>query len=80
MLGVTHPDLWGVTRNSWNLALSPGGAGGGAGAAFAAGMTMLADASDIGGSIWVPASSCGVFGLKPSHGRVPSGGPGSLDS
>ncbi len=80
LLGVTHSDLWGVTRNPWNLELSPGGSSGGAGAALAAGMTTLADGSDIGGSIRIPASCCGVFGLKPSHGRVPSGGPGSLDS
>ena len=80
LLGVTHSDLWGVTRNPWNLELSPGGSSGGAGAALAAGMTTLADGSDIGGSIRIPASCCGVFGLKPSHGRVPSGGPGALDS
>ena len=80
LLGVTHSELWSVTRNPWNLALSPGGSSGGAGAALAAGMTTLADGSDIGGSIRIPASCCGVFGLKPSHGRVPSGGPGSLDS
>ena len=80
LLGVTHSALWGVTRNPWNPALSPGGSSGGAGAALAAGMTTLADGSDIGGSIRIPASCCGVFGLKPSHGRVPSGGPGSLDS
>ena len=80
LLGVTHSDLWGVTRNPWNLDCSPGGSSGGAGAALAAGMTTLADGSDIGGSIRIPASCCGVFGLKPSHGRVPSGGPGCLDS
>ena len=80
LLGVTHSDLWGVTRNPWNLDLSPGGSSGGAGAALAAGMTTLADGSDIGGSIRILASCCGVFGLKPSYGRVPSGGQGSLDS
>ena len=80
LLGVTHSDLWGVTRNPWNLEFAPGGSSGGAGAALAAGMTTLADGSDIGGSIRIPASCCGVFGLKPSHGRVPSGGPGALDS
>ena len=80
LLGVTHSELWGVTRNPWNLALSPGGSSGGAGAALAAGMTTLADGSDIGGSIRIPASCCGVFGLKPSHGRVPSGGPGCFDT
>ena len=78
-LGVTHSDLWGVTRNPWNLEMTPGGSSGGAGAALAAGMTTLADGSDIGGSIRVPASCSGVFGLKPSHGRVPSGGALGLD-
>ena len=78
-LGVTHSDLWGVTRNPWNLALAPGGSSGGAGAALAAGMTTLADGSDIGGSIRIPASCCGVFGIKPSHGRVPIGGAGALE-
>ena len=79
LLGVTHSALWGVTRNPWNPDLTPGGSSGGSGAALAAGMTTLADGSDIGGSIRIPASCCGVFGLKPAHGRVPSGAPGSLD-
>ena len=80
LLGVTHSDLWGVTRNPWNLEMSPGGSSGGAGAALAAGMTTLADGSDIAGSIRVPAAFCGVFGIKPSHGRVPSGGVLGLES
>ena len=79
LLGVTHSELWGISRNPWNLDLSPGGSSGGAGAALAAGMTTLADGSDIGGSIRIPASCCGVFGLKPAHGRVPSGAPCALD-
>ena len=54
LLGVTHSALWGVTRNPWNLELSPGGSSGGAGAALAAGITTLADGSDIGGSIRIP--------------------------
>ena len=78
-LGVTHSDLWGVTRNPWNLEMTPGGSSGGAGAALAAGMTTLADGSDIGGSIRIPASCSGVFGIKPSHGRVPTGGALGLD-
>ena len=79
LLGVTHSDLWGVTRNPWNPDMTPGGSSGGAGAALAAGMTTLADGSDIGGSIRIPASCCGVFGLKPAHGRVPTGGAGALN-
>ena len=78
-LGVTHSELWGVTRNPWNLAFGPGGSSGGAGAALAAGTTTLADGSDSGGSIRIPASCCGVFGIKPAHGRVPIAGPGNLD-
>ena len=80
LLGVTHSDLWGVTRNPWNLDMSPGGSSGGAGAALAAGMTTLADGSDIAGSIRIPATFCGVFGIKPSFGRVPAGGALALDS
>ncbi len=68
---VTHSPLWGVTRNPWNLAFSPGGSSGGAGAAIAAGAATLADGSDYGGSIRVPASCCGVFGFKPPFGRNP---------
>ena len=79
LLGVTHSDLWGVTRNPWNLEMTPGGSSGGSGAVLAAGMTTLADGSDIGGSIRIPASCCGIFGLKPAHGRVPTGMAGALD-
>ena len=68
---VTWTKLWGVTRNPWNLEFSPGGSSGGSGASLAAGTTTLATGSDIGGSIRIPASFCGVVGFKPPYGRVP---------
>lgn len=71
MAGFTRSARHGVTRNPWNPALTPGGSSGGSGAALAAGLTALASGSDIGGSIRIPASYCGVVGLKPSYGRVP---------
>lgn len=71
MAGFTRSARHGVTRNPWNLALTPGGSSGGSGAALAAGLTCLTSGSDIGGSIRIPASYCGVVGLKPSYGRVP---------
>ncbi len=69
--GTTYSPLWGVTRNPWNTAYSPGGSSGGAGAALATGMTMLADGTDAGGSIRIPASACGLIGYKPPFGRNP---------
>jgi Asp-tRNA(Asn)/Glu-tRNA(Gln) amidotransferase A subunit family amidase len=71
--GVTDNPLFGVTRNPWDLSRTPGGSSGGAGAAVAAGLGPLALGSDGGGSIRIPASFCGIYGLKPSFGRVPSG-------
>jgi Asp-tRNA(Asn)/Glu-tRNA(Gln) amidotransferase A subunit family amidase len=68
---VTQSPLWGVTRNPWNLAYTPGGSSGGAGAALAAGMTFLADGTDAGGSVRIPASASGVVGYKPPFGRNP---------
>jgi aspartyl-tRNA(Asn)/glutamyl-tRNA(Gln) amidotransferase subunit A len=68
---VTWTKLWGVTRNPWHPAYSPGGSSGGSGAALAAGSTTLATGSDIGGSIRIPASFCGIVGFKPPYGRVP---------
>lgn len=72
---TTETALHGATRNPWDLARTPGGSSGGAAAAVAAGYVPLAGASDGGGSIRIPASYCGLFGLKPSRGRV-SEGPG----
>lgn len=68
---VTWSKLWGVTRNPWDTAYSPGGSSGGSGASLAAGSATLATGSDIGGSIRIPASFCGVVGFKPPYGRVP---------
>ncbi len=75
----THSRLWGVTRTPWNLDYSPGGSSGGAGAALAAGTTTLANGSDIGGSIRIPASMSGVVGFKPPYGRNPDSSPFNLD-
>ncbi|MEV7277286.1 amidase [Streptomyces sp. NPDC093111] len=76
----TQSRLWGVTRNPWNPAYSPGGSSGGAGAALAAGETTLATGSDIGGSIRIPASATGTVGYKPPYGRVPAMAPFNLDT
>lgn len=77
--GFTHSKLWGVTRNPWNTEFTPGGSSGGSGAALASGMAYLASGSDIGGSIRIPASFCGVVGFKPPYGRVPALPPYNLD-
>ena len=69
--GMTASPLWGITRNPWNLEYTPGGSSGGAGAALAGGMTTLADGTDGGGSIRIPASLAGAVGYKPPFGRNP---------
>ncbi|MCZ6782095.1 MAG: amidase, partial [Proteobacteria bacterium] len=70
---ITKNLLFGVTRNPWDLERSPGGSSGGSSAAIAGGVIPLATASDGGGSVRIPASLTGCFGLKISYGRMPNG-------
>ncbi|MDQ3995056.1 MAG: amidase, partial [Actinomycetota bacterium] len=67
----TESPLWGVTRNPWNPERTPGGSSGGSGAAVASGCVPLAEGTDMGGSVRIPAAWCGLVGLKPTFGRIP---------
>lgn len=73
LMGVTESEVFGPCRNPWNTERSPGGSSGGSAAAVAAGIVPMASGGDGGGSIRIPASCCGLFGLKPSRGRNPTG-------
>jgi amidase len=75
----TDNDLHGATLNPWNSAITPGGSSGGASAALAAGIGAMAHGNDIGGSIRYPAYACGLVGIRPSFGRVPSFNPSASE-
>ncbi len=69
--GFTQSPLWGISRNPWNSERTPGGSSGGSAAAVASGCVALAEGSDAGGSVRIPAALCGCVGLKPALGRIP---------
>lgn len=77
----TDSPMWGATRNPWNPSFTTGGSSGGSGAAVATGCVSLAEGSDMGGSVRIPAAWCGIVGLKPGLGRIPMDVlPGLFDS
>ena len=69
--GTTENRVFGISRNPWDEELTPGGSSGGSAVSICSGMTSIAQGSDGGGSIRIPASLCGIFGLKPTQGRIP---------
>ena len=70
-IGLTYSRLHGMTHNPWDTSRNPGGSSGGSAVAVAAGMAPLATGTDGAGSVRIPAAFCGIYGLKPSHGRIP---------
>jgi aspartyl-tRNA(Asn)/glutamyl-tRNA(Gln) amidotransferase subunit A len=76
--GVTHSPLSGITRNPWNLALTPGGSSGGSAAALAAGIGHAAIGTDAGGSVRIPGAFCGLVAIKATMGRVPNYPPSAV--